>query len=545
MSAGVRRAASLLLATLALVTVGVAITQAQWPTTCVELNDLAEAATGHHQNVGIYQRAYGDQAEAQCQSDHRDDVRRTFAWALGGAGKTVAGTWPTTCVALNDLAEAARGNSSNVGVYQRAFPQEAAAERACRSDHRAEVIATFAWAIPAPVPEPTPDPTPEPVPEATPPPRSAPPTEHPDYQRVRDVAFARSGDAALANSVASDVIGRGSIDSFLRGTDSGVQIGHWNCPSRNAACPLAPETASTPPPPPIDQGAQRQGPRTGPGIRLWDLVTRIEVSISDGGTLDLSNLAADQSYEVLVSSSNPVVVGIGDCLGASEWTTFTGSTSRSLRFVIRGCTPGNATVKIEVFPSGPSSATPSLIHHVTTVPIPSVPEFQRASVERARQDVRELLDRGGPERPVQRPYPPLGFGYVSSATAMATTVSWATWWATAPTGDVAITGFQMRYSPYDNPSETTTVEIVDPNAWQHRLTGLTADTWYAVIMRACTGQDDCAKARLVIRVPIQDSEGLSSQARVGGMRGRHHRRRVSPTRVGVNPCPTGLARTSV
>ena len=225
------------MATIALVTFGVSIAQAQWPTTCVELNDLAEAAVGADQNVGIYQRAYGDQAEAQCQNDHRDDVRRTFAWALGGEGEAVAGTWPTSCVALNDLAEAARGDSGNVGIYQRAFTDEAEAERACRSDHRANVSATFAWAIPADVPEPTP----EPVPEATPTPQSIPPTEHPDYQRVRNAAFARSGDADLANAVASDVIGRGAIDSFLRGTDSGVQYGRWNCPRRNAACPLAPE----------------------------------------------------------------------------------------------------------------------------------------------------------------------------------------------------------------------------------------------------------------------------------------------------------------
>ena len=120
------------MATIALVTFGVSITHAQWPTTCVELNDLAEAAVGTHQNVGIYQRTYGDQAEAQCQNDHRDDVRRTFAWALGGAGEEVAGTWPTSCVALNDLAEAARGNPSNVGNYQRVFTHDFEAERACR-----------------------------------------------------------------------------------------------------------------------------------------------------------------------------------------------------------------------------------------------------------------------------------------------------------------------------------------------------------------------------------------------------------------------------
>ena len=491
MCAGVRRAASLLMATIALVTFGVSITHAQWPTTCVELNDLAEAAVGTHQNVGIYQRAYGDQAEAQCQNDHRDDVRRTFAWALGGAGEEVAGTWPTSCVALNDLAEAARGNPSNVGTYQQVFTHDSEAERACQSDHRADVIATFAWAIPAHVPVQTP----EPVPEAIPTPRSIPPTEHPDYQRVRSVAFARSGDADLANAVASDVIGRGAIDSFLRGTDSGVQFGLWNCPRRSAACPLAPEAPPAPPNPPIDQGAQSQVPETAPNIRLWDLVARITVSYWDGGTLDLSNLDADHTYEVVVSSSSPSVVGIGDCLGASEWGTFTGSTSLSLRFVMRGCTPGNATVTIEVRPAGANSAAASLIHHVTVEPIPDFVWAQhRASAEEGMQSVRDAFARAAQVRPVQRPFPPRLFGYVSSATTTATTVSWATWWATAPTSDVEIIGFQMRYWPHVEPSKATTVEITGANAWQHRLTGLAVDTWYAVQMRACTNQEDCSTA---------------------------------------------------
>ncbi len=490
MWAGIRRAALLLIATIALVTLGVSIAQAQWPTTCVELNDLAEAAAGNHQNVGIYQRAYGDQAEAHCQNDHRDDVRRTFAWALGGEGEAVAGTWPTTCVALNDLAEAAAGNPGNVGIYQRAFAQDSEAERVCRADHRANVIATFAWAIPAPVPEPTP----QPVPEATPTPRSTSPTEHPDYQRVRSAALARSGDAALADAVAADVIGRGAIDSFLRGTDAGVQFGQWNCPSRSAACPLAPEATSAPPPPQVDEGDRSRAPRTVPSIRLSDLVSRLDVSIWDGGVLDLSNLAADQTYEVLVSSSNPGVVGIGDCLGPSEWTTFTGSTSRSFWFVMRGCALGNATVTIEVRLAGASSAAASLNHHVTTFVVTSVPDFQRESLERAMQEVRDLLARGGPARPVDRPYPPRLFGYVSSATASATTVSWATWWATRPTGDVQITGFQLRYWPTYEPSKTTTVEISGANAWQHRITGLAADTWHRIEMRACTNQDDCSTA---------------------------------------------------
>ena len=53
---------------------------AQWPTTCVELNDIVEAHLGNDHNVGIYQSTFGDEAEAACQNDHRGDVQETFAW---------------------------------------------------------------------------------------------------------------------------------------------------------------------------------------------------------------------------------------------------------------------------------------------------------------------------------------------------------------------------------------------------------------------------------------------------------------------------------
>ena len=55
---------------------------AQWPTTCVDLNDIVENHLGRDNNVGIYQRAFGDQAEAGCQGDHREDVRGVFGWAF-------------------------------------------------------------------------------------------------------------------------------------------------------------------------------------------------------------------------------------------------------------------------------------------------------------------------------------------------------------------------------------------------------------------------------------------------------------------------------
>ena len=55
----------------------------QWPTTCVDLNDIVEEHLGNHRNVGIYQRAYGAQAEQGCRDDHLFDIRDTFGWAIG------------------------------------------------------------------------------------------------------------------------------------------------------------------------------------------------------------------------------------------------------------------------------------------------------------------------------------------------------------------------------------------------------------------------------------------------------------------------------
>ena len=59
--------------------VGAGPVLAQWPTTCVALNDIVETHLGNDGNVGIYQRVFGDEAEVACQSDHVDDVRGVFA----------------------------------------------------------------------------------------------------------------------------------------------------------------------------------------------------------------------------------------------------------------------------------------------------------------------------------------------------------------------------------------------------------------------------------------------------------------------------------
>ena len=74
-------AAALLTLVIAL-SIGYAATPGGWPATCLEFNDIVEAHLDHPGNVGIYQRTFGDQAEAACQNDHRAQVQASFAWAM-------------------------------------------------------------------------------------------------------------------------------------------------------------------------------------------------------------------------------------------------------------------------------------------------------------------------------------------------------------------------------------------------------------------------------------------------------------------------------
>ena len=131
----------------------------EWPTTCVDLNDIVEEHLGNVGNVGIYQRVFGEQAEGACQFDHREDVARTFAWALAESTQPILGTettssdpsqqaggWPETCVELNDIVESHLGNDRIVGIYQGTLGEQA--ETACRQDHADDVRAVFGWAAP-------------------------------------------------------------------------------------------------------------------------------------------------------------------------------------------------------------------------------------------------------------------------------------------------------------------------------------------------------------------------------------------------------------
>ncbi len=94
---------------------------AQWPTTCVDLNDIVEAHLGNDENVGIYQRVSFDQAEQGCQNDHRDDVRGVFAWAFDSTTSSVAGPSLSEAELVQRYQEAVRYINTSDDVCGSAF----------------------------------------------------------------------------------------------------------------------------------------------------------------------------------------------------------------------------------------------------------------------------------------------------------------------------------------------------------------------------------------------------------------------------------------
>ena len=76
-----------------------------WPATCVALHDIVASHLGNDGNVGLYQRTFGEQAEAACRQDRADDVRTIFGWAVPCDTRPTAATSDTLPATFHDLAQ--------------------------------------------------------------------------------------------------------------------------------------------------------------------------------------------------------------------------------------------------------------------------------------------------------------------------------------------------------------------------------------------------------------------------------------------------------
>ena len=83
-------------------------TRHDWPSTCVELNDVFEQSRGKHKNIGIYERVHGDRAEQACRNEHRSELAHLGSIALR--------TWDSADVGATARAAMVGTDGSSAGV---------------------------------------------------------------------------------------------------------------------------------------------------------------------------------------------------------------------------------------------------------------------------------------------------------------------------------------------------------------------------------------------------------------------------------------------
>ena len=109
---------------------------------------------------------------------------------------------------------------------------------------------------------------------------------------------------------------------------------------------------------------------SGVSIRLHDLSGWPMHTTVDRFEVQVSNLLAATTYQVVVTSSVPRALGIGGCGTASQTRTVTGVTAQDVALVVSACAVGEATVTAEVRRTGAPSAEVSVSQRLTVVAVP-------------------------------------------------------------------------------------------------------------------------------------------------------------------------------
>ncbi len=218
---------------------------------------------------------------------------------------------------------------------------------------------------------------------------------------------------------------------------------------------------------------------SGVSIRLDDLVDLLTYSIVHRFEVQVSNLDAAVTYDVMVSSSNAPALGIGGCGQAAQTRTVTGATSQTLAFIVYACGLGAGTVTAEVRRTGASTAEVSVSQRMTAEPIPAwVPEDERP----ARGASGAVAQVGTP-----------GFVKNPRFEQIMTTSVVAKW--DTPTGDggASLSGYGLLFwhKDDDHPSYRDDVLVKGLIPREHTYTGLQHDATYKFRIHACNKTPAC------------------------------------------------------
>ena len=218
---------------------------------------------------------------------------------------------------------------------------------------------------------------------------------------------------------------------------------------------------------------------TGVTIRLDDLVGIITYSIVDRFEVQLANLDATTTYEVVVSSSHAAALGIGGCGEATQRATVTGATSRNVEFRVFACGLGAGTITAALRAAGASRAEVTVSQGVTVEPIPDwVP-----ADERPVRDATGAVAQVGTPTFVQNPR----FEQVMTTSVVA---KWDT-----PSGDGGkkLSGYGLLFWHEDeeHPSYRDDVLVKGLTPREHTYTGLQHDATYKFRIHACNETPAC------------------------------------------------------
>ena len=108
----------------------------------------------------------------------------------------------------------------------------------------------------------------------------------------------------------------------------------------------------------------------GVGIQFGDLSSYPTETTVDGFDVQLSNLSAAATYQVVVSSDHAAAVGVGACGTATRTRSVTGATARDLRFLVYACAVAPVTLTAEVREAGAATAAASVSRALTVLAFP-------------------------------------------------------------------------------------------------------------------------------------------------------------------------------
>ncbi len=247
---------------------------------------------------------------------------------------------------------------------------------------------------------------------------------------------------------------------------SAVLLGHWTPLQAQEGEAAAPEATGA----------------SGVTIRLDDLVGLITYAFVDRFDVQLANLNAATTYEIVVSSSNAAALGIGGCGEATQRATVTGATARTVEFRVYACGLGAGTVTAALRAAGASRAAVTVSQGVTVEPIPEwVPEDERPA-----RGARGAVAQVGTPSSVRNPR----FEQIMTTSVVA---KWDT--PTADGGeDLSGYGLLFWHEDEEHPSYRDDVLVKGLSPREHTYTGLQHDATYKFRIHACN-EDDQMVAR--------------------------------------------------